>query len=190
MPALEKKALSLCRGSVLDVGACAGAHSVYLQEKGFDVTALELSPLCCEVLRNRNIKQVVRENIFNYRQRQFDTILLLMNGTGIGGTLKGLEILFHHLRTLLKPEGQILIDSSDLIYLFQEEDGSAIIDLSAENYYGELVFSTEYKGWKSKSFPWLYIDLNNLQYIAEKNFLTVSNVFNGQHYDYLVRLTN
>lgn len=190
MPALEKKALSLCRGSVLDVGACAGTHSIYLQEKGFDVTALESSPLCCEVLRSRNIQQVVCEDIFKFGGRQFDTILLLMNGTGIGGTLKGLEVLFHHLRTLLNPDGQILIDSSDLIYLYQEEDGSALLDLAAGNYYGELIFRTQYKNLVSKSFPWLYVDLNNLQYIAEKNFLNVSNIFNGQHYDYLVRLTS
>lgn len=190
MPVLERKAMSLCRGSVLDVGACAGAHSVYLQNKGFDVTALESSTLCCEVLRSRKIKRVICEDIYQFKDQQYDTILLLMNGTGIGGTLKGLEILFHHLRTLMKPDGQILIDSSDLIYLFQEEDGSALIDISADNYYGELIFRTQYKNRESNSFPWLYVDLNNLQYIAEKNFLKVSNLFNGQHYDYLVRLTS
>ena len=189
MPALEKKAMSLCSGSVLDVGACAGAHSVYLQEKGFEVTALETSALCCEVLKNRKIARVICEDIYKFQNQKFDTILLLMNGTGIGGTLKGLEVLFHHLRTLLNPDGQILIDSSDLIYLFQEEDGSAMLDISAENYYGELTFQTQYKDWVSKSFPWLYVDLNNLEYIAEKNFLQVTNVFNGQHYDYLARIT-
>lgn len=189
MPALEKKAMSLCRGTILDVGACAGAHSVYLQGKGFDVTAIESSASCCEVLRDRKISKVVCENIYQFNGQKFDTILLLMNGTGIGGTLKGLEVLFHHLYTLLNPEGQILVDSSDLIYLFEEEDGSALIDISSDNYYGELVFSTEYKDQISKPFPWLYVDLNNLQYIAGKNFLTVSNVFKGQHYDYLARLT-
>lgn len=190
MPALEKKALSLCRGSVLDIGACAGAHSIYLRDQGFDVTALESSALCCDVLRDRKIKQVICEDIYKFSGRQYDTILLLMNGTGIGGTLKGLEILFHHLGTLLKSEGQILIDSSDLIYLFQEDDGSALVDISADNYYGELIFRTEYKNRESKSFSWLYVDLDNLRYIAEKNSLKVTTVFNGQHYDYLARLTS
>jgi SAM-dependent methyltransferase len=190
MPVLERKAMSLCRGSVLDVGACAGAHSVYLQGQGFDVTALESSPLCCEVLISRQIKQVICEDIYQFEGRQYDTILLLMNGTGIGGTLNGLERLLRHLQTLLKPEGQILIDSSDLIYLYQEEDGSALIDVAADHYYGELTFKTQYKKWESKSFPWLYVDLNNLQYIAKKNFLKVSKTFYGQHYDYLARLTS
>ena len=189
MPALEKKAMSLCKGTILDIGACAGAHSVYLQEKGFDVTALETSPLCCEVLKSRNINKVIQQDIYQFNGQTFDTILLLMNGTGIAGSLDGLDILFHHLKTLLNPEGQILIDSSDLIYLFEEEDGSALIDISADNYYGQLTFQTEYKNWISQPFPWLYVDLNNLENSIEKNQLKLNKVFKGQHYDYLAQIS-
>lgn len=189
MPALEKKALNLCKGTVLDVGACAGSHSLYLQEKGFDVTALEISALCCEVLKSRNIHKVIQQDVFKFNDQKFDTILLLMNGTGIAGTLAGLDILFHQLRSLLNPSGQILIDSSDLIYLYEQEDGSAVIDLNADNYYGELMFQTEYNNFASQSFPWLYVDLNNLEHALEKNDLKLSNVYKGQHYDYLARIT-
>lgn len=189
MPALEKKAMTLCRGAVLDVGACAGAHSIYLQSKGFEVTALETSAFCCQVLKNRNILTVIQQDIFKFTNQKFDTILLLMNGTGIAGTLAGLDVLFHHLGTLLNPGGQILIDSSDLIYLYEQEDGSAVIDISAENYYGELVFQTEYKNWVSKPFTWLYVDLNNLENAIEKNQLKLNKVIKGQHYDYLAQIT-
>lgn len=189
MPALEKKALNLCKGTVLDVGACAGSHSLYLQEKGIDVTALEISTLCCEVLKSRNIHKVIQQDVFKFNEQKFDTILLLMNGTGIAGTLAGLDILFHQLRSLLNPSGQILIDSSDLIYLYEQEDGSAVIDINAENYYGELIFQTEYNNFVSQSFPWLYVDLNNLEHALEKNNLKLSKVYKGQHYDYLARIT-
>lgn len=189
MPALEKKAMSLCKGTVLDVGACAGVHSVYLQEKGFEVTALETSALCCEVLKNRGLSNVLQQDIFKFGNQTFDTILLLMNGTGIAGTLAGLEVLVPQLKTLLTPEGQILIDSSDLIFLYEQEDGSAIIDLNAEKYYGELMFQTEYKNWSSQPFPWLYVDLNNLGNVIEKNQLKLNKVFKGQHYDYLAQIT-
>jgi 2-polyprenyl-3-methyl-5-hydroxy-6-metoxy-1,4-benzoquinol methylase len=189
MPALEKKAMSLCKGSVLDVGACAGPHSIYLQEKGFDVTVLESSALCCEVLKNRNLQHVIHKDIFTFTNQTFDTILLLMNGTGIAGTLAGLEVLLYHLKTLLNPDGQILIDSSDLIYLFKLEDGSVFLDINAEKYYGELTFQTEYKNWISQPFPWLYVDLNNLENILEKNQLKLNKVFKGQHYDYLAQIT-
>lgn len=189
MPALEKKAMSLCIGTILDVGACAGAHSAYLQEKGFEVWSLEKSPLCCEVLRARNLK-VIEEDIFGFDRQKFDTILLLMNGSGIAGSLPGLEILLHRLKTLLNPDGQILLDSSDLIYLFEEEDGSALIDISAGKYYGELMFQTEYEGQRGEPFPWLYVDSENLRHAAEKNQLTVEKIFKGQHYDYLARITH
>jgi len=189
MPAIEKKAMTLCKGSILDVGACAGAHSIYLQSKGFEVTALETSALSCQVLKNRNIVNVIQQDIFKFANQKFDTILLLMNGTGIAGTLAGLDILFHHLSTLLNPEGQILIDSSDLIYLYEQEDGSAVLDISAENYYGELVFQAQYKSWISQPFPWLYVDLNNLEHAVEKNQLKLNKVFKGQHYDYLAQIT-
>lgn len=189
MPALEKKAMSLCKDKVLDIGACAGAHSVYLQEKGFDVTALETSALCCEVLKDRNIENVIQQDIFKFNDQKFDTILLLMNGTGIAGTLAGLDVLLHHLKSLLNPEGQILIDSSDLIYLFEQEDGSALIDISADKYYGELMFQTEYKNWTSQPFPWLYVDQNNLENSIEKNQLKLNKVFRGEHFDYLAQIT-
>ena len=189
MPALEKKAMNLCSGSILDIGACAGPHSVYLQEKGFNVTSLETSELCCEVLQNRKLQNVVIQDIFKYNSSSFDTILLLMNGTGIAGSLSGLEVLLHHLKNLLNPGGQILIDSSDLIYLFEQEDGSALIDLSADKYYGELTFQTEYMSWISQPFSWLYVDINNLENAIEKNGLKLSKVFKGQHYDYLARIT-
>ncbi len=189
MPPLEKKAMSLCRGTILDVGACAGAHSIYLQNKGFEVTSLETSALCCDVLKHRNLQDVVNQDIFKFNGRKFDTILLLMNGTGIAGTLSGLDVLLHHLKTLLNVGGQILVDSSDLIYLFEEEDGSALIDISAGNYYGELTFQTEYNSLKSEPFPWLYVDKENLQHSVEKNQLKLSKIFSGQHYDYLAQIT-
>ena len=189
MPVLEKKAMSLCSGSILDVGACAGAHSVYLQERGFEVTSLETSELCCEVMKGRNLQNVVCQDIFRFKGQKFDTIILLMNGTGIAGSISGIEVLLHHLKTLLKPDGQILIDSSDLIYLFEQEDGSALIDISADKYYGELTFQTEYKNWISQPFPWLYLDLNNMENTIEKNKLKLNKVFKGQHYDYLAQIT-
>ncbi len=189
MPALEKKALSLCSGTILDVGAGAGPHSVYLQEKGFDVSSIETSELCCEVLENRNLRKVIRQDIFKFSDQTFDTILMLMNGTGIAGSLSGLEVLLHHLKTLLNPGGQILIDSSDLIYLFKQEDGSSLIDISADKYYGELTFQTEYKTWISQPFSWLYADINNLELAIEKNGLKLNRIFQGQHYDYLAQIS-
>ena len=188
MPDLECKALDLCDGKVLDIGACVGCHSVVLEGRKLDVTAFEKSPLCCEVMRDRGLRNVVNEDIYEFEDKKFDTILLLMNGAGIAGTLRNVDRFLIKLKQLLQPGGQILIDSSDLIYLYMDDDGSALIDLNSEHYYGELVYQTEYQGKKGKEFPWLYIDKNLLALKTEQNGLMVDQVFEGEHYDYLARI--
>ena len=131
MPEHEKAALLEAKGKILDIGACAGSHSLYLQDKGFDVTALDISEGCCEVMQKRGIKKVVCKNIFDYNEQKFDTIFLLMNGIGMAGTLPELPKLLSHLKSLLNDGGQIVFDSSDLQYLYLEDDGSMNIPLGA-----------------------------------------------------------
>lgn len=189
MPELEQKALSLAKGRILDVGACAGSHSLYLQQKGEQVIALERSALCCKVLHDRGISSIRHLDFFQFENEKFDTILLLMNGTGIAGTLSGLDGLFKKSAELLKPDGQILIDSSDLIFLYTNDDGSAVIDIAADKYYGELIFQTEYKQQRGVPFPWLYVDESLLADSAGKHNLRVKEIFHGGHFDYLAQIT-
>ncbi len=187
MPALEIAALKLCKGKVLDVGAAAGCHSIILQKKGYNVTALEISERAVEVLKKREIQKVVTDDIYNYSSKKYDTILLLMNGSGIGGTISGLKKLLQHLKTLLNEKGQILIDSSDIKYLFEEEDGSLWIDLNSTKYYGEMEYEVTYKKSFTK-FEWLFIDFNSLKKIAMEAGLNCKLVTEGKHSDYLAQL--
>ena len=189
MPPLEKTALSLCRGEVLDVGAGAGSHSLILQEKGIHVSALELSALAAEVIRKRGVQNVTCSDIYKYRHKKFDTILSLMNGTGIGGTISGFKKLLLHLKSLLNENGSILIDSSDIKYLFEEDDGSVWIDLSNTNYYGEMTYWITYKTLQSK-FNWLFVDFDTLHKIAASSGLNCTMIERGNHYDYLAQLTS
>ena len=189
MPPLEQKALELCRGNVLDIGCGAGSHSLYLQKKGFAVTALDSSEGAVEACRLRGITDAVNSNMYDYTAKEFDTLLLLMNGIGIVGKLGNLNQFFTHLKSLLKPNGQILLDSSDIIYMFQEdEDGGHWIP-DTHSYYGEVTFTMMYKGEKSPPFPWLYLDYNTLQRAAMAHNLTCELVSKGEHYDYLAKLT-
>ena len=188
MPKIEQKALKLCKGRVLDVGAAAGCHSIILQKKGYSVTALEKSKLATEVLVKRGIQRVIHSDIYQIDEGNFDTILLLMNGAGIGETTEGLFNLFNHLKTLLSSNGQILIDSSDISYLFEEEDGSAWVDLANPDYYGEMTYTVRYKKSVAE-FKWLFIDPDKMKEIAEKAGLTYLLIEAGKHYDYLARLT-
>ena len=190
MPELEQKALQLCKGNVLDVGCGAGSHGLYLQEKGFSVIGLDASKGAIEVSKLRGLKNTAHSELLKYEGEQFDTILILMNGVGLAGTLDGLEPFFSKLKSLLKDGGQILLDSSDIIYMFEDDEDGGYWIPDNVNYYGEVSFEMEYKKEKSESFPWLYVDYNTLQRAANYSNLTCELVMEGEHYDYLARLTH
>ena len=190
MPELEQKALQLAKGSVLDVGCGAGSHALALQnERNLEVTAIDISENAVRACQLRGIENVKVANILDLEvENKFDTILLLMNGTGIFGTLKETGNYLQKLKSLLLENGQILIDSSDLIYMYdQDEDGA--YSIPAEGYYGELTFTVQYKGETEDTFPWLYLDYNTLQNAAIANGLKCKLLLEGEHFDYLARLS-
>ena len=190
MPKLEQKALESAKGKTLDVGCGAGSHSLYLQnKKKLDVTAIDISANAIKACQLRGLTSSKEINILDLNSNEkYDTILLLMNGTGIFGTLKNTSKFLKKLKSLLNPDGQILIDSSDIIYMFDEDEDGAY-EVPANGYYGELEFSLSYKGEKEDSFPWLYMDYNTLQNAAFANGLQCELILEGEHYDYLARLS-
>lgn len=188
MPRLEQKALSMAKGRVLDIGAGAGCHALALQERGLEVKAIDISPLSCEVMKERGVKDAECVNLFNQQlQGKYDTLLLLMNGTGIAGKLNRLSMLLNRLKELLAEGGQILIDSSDLKYIYENEDGSMDIDLNAP-YYGEVDYQMQYKNVKGEPFDWLYTDPMLLASISKQCALNCEIVEEGENYDFLARL--
>ncbi|WP_097047080.1 class I SAM-dependent methyltransferase [Flagellimonas pacifica] len=189
MPLLEQKALELTKGKVLDIGCGTGNHSLYLQQKEFKVTALDSSKGAIEVCKERGVKSTVHSPILDYDTSKFDTILLLMNGIGLAGKLINLDAFLNHLKSLLNPNGQILLDSSDIIYMFDQDDDGGYWIPNDGNYYGEVSFIMEYKQQKSQSFNWLYLDFNTLQNACLANNLQCDLVMSGEHYDYLAKLS-
>jgi len=190
MPELEQLALKKSKGKILDIGCGAGSHALYLQEKNLDVTAIDISPKAIEACQLRGVKKVQLLNVLDLKDQQYDTLLLLMNGTGIFGRLIHITRYLEHLKRLLTPTGQILIDSSDLIYMFDEdEDGGKWIPMDNKDYYGELVFQVHYKGETEDAFDWLYLDYNTLQNAAHGSGLECELVYEGENYEYLARLT-
>lgn len=188
MPRLEQKALSTAKGRVLDIGAGAGCHALALQERGLEVKAIDISPLSCEVMKERGVKNAECVNLFDPQlQGKYDTLLLLMNGTGIAGKLNRLPMLLNRLKELLAEGGQILIDSSDLKYIYENEDGSMDIDLNAP-YYGEVDYQMQYKNIKGEPFDWLYTDPMLLASISKQCGLNCEIVVEGENYDFLARL--
>ncbi|MFE3868023.1 class I SAM-dependent methyltransferase [Flavobacterium sp. LS2P90] len=190
MPQMEQKALQLAKGKILDVGCGAGSHSLSLQnERNLNVTSIDISANAIQACTLRGLKNAKVQDVMALENEKYDTILLLMNGAGMCGKLKNIPNFLLKLKSLLNPGGQVLLDSSDIIYMFDDdEDGGKWIP-SKKDYYGEIVFNISYKGEKEKPFDWMFIDYNTLQNAALDNGFQCELILEGEHYDYLAKLS-
>ena len=187
MPIQEQKAIELCRGRVLDVGAGSGCHSIVIKERGLETVAIDISELSVEVMKERGI-DARNINFFDETfNEKFDTILLAMNGIGIVGKTERLQEFFRSIKRLLAPSGQVLLDSSDIRYIFMDDEGVMDIDLAA-GYYGEIDYKMRYKNITGEPFDWLYIDFDTLSMYAEEHGFSCEKCIDGEHYDYLARI--
>lgn len=187
MPQIEKLALGFCKGEILDIGAGSGCHSIELIRNGHSVNSLEIRKGLTELLSERGIKEIYHCDIFQFTDKQFDTLLMLMNGIGLVGDLNGLDKFLLLIKRIIKPGGQVLLDSSDLMYLYEEDDGSVKINLN-ESYYGEVEYQFIYKNMKGNPFKWLFVDYSTLNEYADKNGFRCELIYEDDHYNYLARL--
>ena len=186
MPDLELMALESCKGKVLDVGAGAGAHSKELIDRGLDVDSIEISDGAVEYMKSIGLN-ARKINFFDLKNDKYDTILMMMNGIGIAGKLSNLENTLLHAKSLLQPGGKILCDSSDIKYLYEDEDGALWVDLNTE-YYGNFRFQMKFKKEKGPWFDWLYVDFDNL-FNAAKNVGLKAKKIVDQDDHYLAEIT-
>ncbi len=189
LPELEQQALHRTYGRVLDIGAGAGAHALPLVGRGLAVTALDSSPGACRVLTARGLPDVRCLDLWAPlpAAEQWDTVLLLMNGLGLPGTIEGLVRWLRQLRPHLTPTGQILATSSDVAYLFEDEDGALRLPLMGR-YYGEIEYQMVYEREVGEPFPWLFLHPTLLpDYAAEAGY--VAEIIAADDSDqYLARL--
>ncbi|EDM37602.1 putative methyltransferase [Pedobacter sp. BAL39] len=183
MPDLELRALDLCKGKILDVGAGVGSHALILQHRGHDVTAMDISAPAVTIMKQRGLKKAIEGNILTYKGQSYDTLLFMMNGIGLTGSIPGLKSFLQHVKSLLNPGGQLIFDSSDLSYLYQE------VPFPLNGYYGEVSFRYEYKSVKGNWFKWVYVDQRTLKEIASAAGWYTEVVFEDDQDQYLARLT-
>ena len=183
MPELEQKALQLAKGSVLDVGCGAGSHTLELQnERKLDVTAIDISADAVKIMQQRGVKKAVEQDVFLLTEK-YDTLLFLMNGIGLTGTLQGFIDFLYKAKNLLNPEGQLLFDSSDISYLYEDSQKPQ------NKYFGEINYCYEYKKQKGNWFNWLYLDQGTLAHIAHQNGWDLEVIFEDGEDQYLAKLT-
>ncbi len=193
---LNQKAIQLCKGRVLDIGAGVGRFALPLQERGLDVCAIDYSETAVKIMQEKGVQNaqcMTLEDILDNSllpEERFDTVLLMMNGMGIVGSVTGLQNFLEQVKNILKPTGQIIADSTDV----QVNKKPEYRDLSKtippeEKYFGEVEMSFEYKGNRSDSVPWVYLDEWTLKKNAEKtgwHFELMDRMNTGM---FLVRLT-
>ncbi len=171
---VEQKALKICQGRVLDIGAGAGALTLELQKQKTEVDALEISELASKVMYLQGVKSIITGNVYDYTTPEpYDTLLLMMNTIGLVGELKNLTNFFSKLKKLLKPDGQILFDSSDISYLYEK-------DLPTNKYHGEMDYQYEYGRQKGDWFKWLYVDFETAKEKAEEAGVSLELVFENK----------
>jgi SAM-dependent methyltransferase len=191
-PPLELMALDQCRGRVLDVGAGSGCHSLALQQRGLSVTAIEILPGLIDILRQRGVRDVRQATWMDLKPEQpFDTLLMMMNGLGLAETLAGLDLFFRDARRLLKSDGQVLADSTDVRVRMDPEAGrKGTLTRPDGRYIGELHFQLEFEGRKGPPFGQLYVDPETLNRIAAAGGWGCEILRQPDEYgNYLVRLT-
>jgi SAM-dependent methyltransferase len=185
MPRIEQIALEHCKGDILDIGAGAGIHAKYLHDKGFNVKAIDTSPGAVEYMQSQGLNSEIQD-FFDVTE-QYDTLLMMMNGIGIAGSLKNLERTLLQAKKMMRENGQLLFDSTDIKYLYMDDDGGMWIDLNTE-YYGNFNFKMHYEDQSTDWFKWLYIDFDTLQESANKLNLKVEKLYEEEH-QFLARIT-
>ncbi len=108
---LERRAIKRARGKILDIGCGAGRHSLHLQKKGFDVTAIDNSPGAIKVCKLRGLKQAfVRPiaDIDKFKSNSFDTILMFGNNFGLFGDAENARLLLEKMNRITAPDAQII----------------------------------------------------------------------------------
>jgi len=186
MPVIEQRALQISQGKILDVGCGSGNHSLFLKNKGLEVKPIDISKGAVKVCQLRGLEQAQVLDVMDETDK-FDTILLLMNGAGVLRSLEKAPRYLDHLKKLLNAKGQILMDSSDIKYMYEDDDGGIWIDLHS-NYYGELQYKVSYKG-EEESFPWMYLDFETLGELSRNAGFNCELEIEGDHFDFLARLT-
>lgn len=189
LPALEHSALEHCRGRVLDLGAGAGRHAIELERVGHEVVAVDPLPQAVRIMRDRGVRDARCGSIDAVQGEAFDTVLMLMHGIGIAGTVRGLGALLQALDELLATDGRIVFDSADLEAVLRRESPRLLADLTdPHRYIGEVSFGLRYRDCAGPMYPWLFIDPEQLGILAGAAGFDTTIVARGDRGAYLAVL--
>ncbi|MBU4501521.1 MAG: class I SAM-dependent methyltransferase [Nanoarchaeota archaeon] len=115
-PKIQKQGIKFAKGKILDIGSGAGRITLYLQKKGFDVVAIDNSPLAIKVCKKRGVKNakvLSIEKIGTFKPDTFDTVIMLGNNFGLFGSFKKAKSLLKEFYRITSPNATIIAESND-----------------------------------------------------------------------------
>jgi 2-polyprenyl-3-methyl-5-hydroxy-6-metoxy-1,4-benzoquinol methylase len=187
---IEQLGVGLCQGKILDIGAGAGIHSLYLQKKQMNVTAIDISPEAVEIMKTRGVVNAECHDIFDFSREGFDTLLLMSHGIGITGTVDGLQKFLKLAYKITTHTGILLFDTLDVRYT---EDPKHIAyhekNKKSHRNMGEITMQFSYKGIKGAMFSWLHLIPETLIMESDKAGWNCEIVHREPTGDYLARLS-
>lgn len=112
-PSVERRAMQLVHGRVLDVGCGAGRVALHLQARGHEVVAIDISPLAVKTCRLRGVRdtRVCSVTRISRRLGEFDTIVMLGNNFGLFGNPRRARWLLRRFHGLTSPGARIVTES-------------------------------------------------------------------------------
>jgi SAM-dependent methyltransferase len=169
-PEHERKAMDLVRGRVIDLGCGAGRVSLHLQERGFDVTGLDISRLALKVCKERGLRKVKLGSIqiLRLQPNSFDTAILFGNNFGLVGTPSKAKRVLRDLHRILSDGGLILAETLDP-YKTEEPAHLAYHRRNRKNgrLAGQVRMRVRYRQYRTPWLDWLILSRDELAGIVK-----------------------
>lgn len=183
-PDVEKKLMKFVGGKVLDVGAGAGRHALYLQSRGHKVIAIDVSPGAVKVMKRRGVKDARVMDFWKARfpKNSFDTVLVMFNNLALGASYSGMEKMLKMFHRIAKPGGRLVgnlfdpVGTKDPVHLRYHE-----INKKRGKPIGWIRVRFDYKGKKSKWFVLLLLTHRQFVSIAEKSGWKIVKVIRSKN---------
>ena len=109
-PAHEREAIRFARGPAIDVGCGAGRVSLYLQEQGMEVLAIDNSPLAIKTARKRGVKsaRVLDVRDIGTLRGPFASIVMYGNNFALLGSPARAKRLLAAMHRITTPDARII----------------------------------------------------------------------------------
>jgi 2-polyprenyl-3-methyl-5-hydroxy-6-metoxy-1,4-benzoquinol methylase len=186
----EIEAINQSAGHILDIGAGSGIHSLLLQSRGLNVTAIDIDNNAVNIMIDKGIKDARCADVMQFEGRPYDTLLMLGHGIGMTENIQGFNLFLDHAVNLIGTKGQILINSVDV----RQTDDPVHLKYHQANkrkgrYIGEILLQFEYKGERGPFFGWLHLDPHTLEKLSAMKNWETEILFQEKNGEYLARLT-